>query len=85
MVHMLMQFLPRVSVLCSRTFQRGQLWKFLLEILCTEDYNPDYITWEDEEQGIFRIVCRDNLTRLWAEKRGKDDMHYDIMARAIRY
>lgn len=67
----------------KRPYQ-GQIWRFLLELLSNQEYNPKYITWEDRDKGVFRFVCGDSIARLWAQKRGRTSMPYDFLARAIR-
>ena len=80
------QYSPNEESSPSKTrLSGGQLWKFLIEILCDGDYNPSCIIWEDLDSGIFRFISGERVANLWAKKNNRQSMKYDFMARAIRH
>lgn len=40
--------------------------------------------WEDELEGVFRIVESEKLARLWGEKKNNQKMTYEKLSRAMR-
>ncbi|KAJ8011546.1 hypothetical protein DPEC_G00059360 [Dallia pectoralis] len=59
-----------------------QLWHFLLELLGRGESGP--IGWGGE-WGEFVIRDPERLARLWGERKGKPQMNYDKLSRALRY
>ncbi|KAL7676634.1 hypothetical protein ACOME3_002882 [Neoechinorhynchus agilis] len=60
-----------------------QLWQFLLELL----KNPAFATiirWEGTN-GEFKLIEPDEVARKWGERKGKPNMNYDKLSRALRY
>lgn len=70
---------PKKKSCCSTV----NLWKFLLELL-TDKTHKDIIRWVDDN-GEFQMVKPDTVARLWGEKKQKNNMTYDKLARALRY
>ncbi|XP_055511088.1 ETS translocation variant 3-like protein [Leucoraja erinacea] len=60
-----------------------QLWHFLLDLLRTEEFR-EVITWQGEF-GEFVIKDPDEVARLWGARKGKPQMNYDKLSRALRY
>ncbi|ODN04750.1 Protein FEV [Orchesella cincta] len=61
-----------------------QLWQFLLELLA--DASNKCITWvNDGAYGEFKLVDPDEVARRWGERKGKPNMNYDKLSRALRY
>lgn len=73
------------NVMC-RKGKRGAkhvlLWKFLLEKLRD---SPDLVRWTDRENGLFRFVDTIEISRQWGIKKGKGDMTFEKLSRAIRH
>ena len=68
-----------------RNQKQPHLWQFLLETLSNPKYNPCYIKWLDQSQGIFRFVESQKIARLWGMRRNRDNMSYEYFSRAMRY
>ncbi|CAD5226078.1 unnamed protein product [Bursaphelenchus xylophilus] len=60
-----------------------QLWQFLLELL-THNEHPDLIQWTNNE-GEFKLIDAEAVARLWGLRKGKTQMNYDKLSRALRY
>jgi len=75
-----------------------QLWQFLLELLkviplvlridlkklLKTPKHQHCITWEGGE-GEFRMIDPDEVARLWGDRKGKPNMNYGKLSRALRY
>ncbi|KAI6207343.1 ETS domain-containing protein Elk-1 [Aphelenchoides fujianensis] len=59
------------------------LWQFLLELLTHGDH-PELIQWTNNE-GEFKLLDAEAVARLWGERKGKHQMNYDKLSRALRY
>lgn len=57
------------------------LWKFLLEELKV----GKHVEWTDISQGTFRFVDTCEISRLWGQKKRKDDMNFEKLSRGIRH
>ncbi|CAD5218700.1 unnamed protein product [Bursaphelenchus okinawaensis] len=60
-----------------------QLWQFLLELL-THNEHPDLIQWTNND-GEFKLIDAEAVARLWGLRKGKTQMNYDKLSRALRY
>ena len=60
-----------------------QLWQFLLELLDHPEEHGASICWEGGP-GEFRLGDPDTVARLWGERKGKKNMNYDKLSRALR-
>ena len=58
------------------------LWKFLLEELSKP--NGNNVQWVDEREGLFRFVDTTEVSKLWGQKKNKDDMNFEKLSRGIR-
>ena len=60
-----------------------QLWQFLLELL-NDEKNSHIIKWAGNN-GEFKLLNPDEVSRKWGERKRKPNMNYDKLSRAIRY
>ena len=60
-----------------------QLWQFLLELL-QDDKNSNIISWVGND-GEFKLLDPEAVSRLWGNRKRKPSMNYDKLSRAIRY
>uniref|UniRef100_A0A0N4ZB84 ETS domain-containing protein n=1 Tax=Parastrongyloides trichosuri TaxID=131310 RepID=A0A0N4ZB84_PARTI len=60
------------------------LWQFLLELLVSGKYN-DLIQWTNLKDGEFKLIDAESVARLWGQRKGKPQMNYDKLSRALRY
>ena len=64
-------------------------WEFLLRLLGNSISNPTLIRWEDESQGIFRLVRRKEVAKIWASRSSRKTPPkqgwYSSFARILRY
>ncbi|KAL5006328.1 hypothetical protein ScPMuIL_015134 [Solemya velum] len=58
------------------------LWKFLLQKL---DDRTDLIQWIDIRKGVFKFLDTQEVSRLWGEKKRKQDMNFEKLSRGIRH
>lgn len=68
----------------SRRRSEAPLLSFLYRILKYSLY-PNYLTWKDAGNGIFRINDAESLAKLWGEQRGYLNMTYEKMSRGLRH
>lgn len=60
-----------------------QLWQFLLTTLL-EGQHPDKIEWTSHD-GEFKFTGPDLFAKVWGASKGKKNMSYNNLSRAIRY
>lgn len=75
---------PRVEMLPWKAKANIELWQFLLELLITPGYG-DKIRWTRRIEGEFEFLQPDEVAKLWGFRKGKSEMTYDKMSRALRY
>ena len=61
-----------------------RLVDFLLGMLAG-GANPEMIRWENKADGVFRIVRSVEVARQWGLVKGRPDMTFEKMSRAIRF
>lgn len=61
-----------------------RLVDFLLGLLAGGG-NPEMIRWENKADGVFRIVRSVEVARQWGLVKGRPDMTFEKMSRAIRF
>lgn len=63
------------------------LWKFMRALLENAAYNPDYIRWENKDEGVFRIVPGQSkhIAVLWGRKKNNPTMTFDKLSRSLRW
>ena len=59
-----------------------KIWQFFIEIL--KDGNENLLKWVEFETGIFEIINKKDLSRLWGILKNNYSMNYDKLAKAIR-
>ncbi|KAI6175648.1 Ets-domain protein [Aphelenchoides bicaudatus] len=76
---------PLINQLSSQSSMDSNitLWQFLLEMLTGGDH-PDLIQWTNNE-GEFKLLDAEAVARLWGVRKGKHQMNYDKLSRALRY
>ncbi|XP_056383701.1 ETS-related transcription factor Elf-5 isoform X3 [Hyla sarda] len=63
----------------------SHLWEFVRDLLLSPEENDGILDWEDQEQGIFRVVKSEALARMWGQKKRNDRMNYEKLSRALRH
>ncbi|XP_033753255.1 uncharacterized protein LOC117336744 [Pecten maximus] len=62
------------------------LWEFIRDLLQNPDYCPKIIKWEDENEGIFRVLKSTEVAKEWGSmKKNKTKMTYEKLSRSLRY
>lgn len=61
----------------------SQLYQFILQLLDDEN-KRDLIRWETPEDGIFRIMNKDLVAKMWGDARNKN-ITYDSLSRGLRH
>ncbi|KAL3842255.1 hypothetical protein ACJMK2_020289 [Sinanodonta woodiana] len=62
------------------------LWEFIRDLLNDPQCCPSLIRWENEAEGIFRVVRSEDVAKLWGQKKkNRTAMTYEKMSRSIRY
>ncbi|XP_046335465.1 transcription factor ETV6-like isoform X1 [Haliotis rufescens] len=60
------------------------LWEFIHQLLLDPKYR-DYVSWEKQEELIFRIINPTGLAELWGYQKNRTNMTYEKLSRALRY
>ena len=61
------------------------LWEFIRDLLNDPEHCPRIIHWENEPEGIFRVLHSSEVARLWGEKKkNKKIMTYEKLSRSLR-
>uniref|UniRef100_A0A0K0E611 ETS domain-containing protein n=1 Tax=Strongyloides stercoralis TaxID=6248 RepID=A0A0K0E611_STRER len=60
------------------------LWQFLFELLMSGKYS-EVIQWTNVKDGEFKLIDAEYVARLWGQRKGKPQMNYDKLSRALRY
>ncbi|KAM4721907.1 ETS-related transcription factor Elf-5 [Rhinophrynus dorsalis] len=63
----------------------SHLWEFLRDLLLSPEENNGILDWEDQSQGIFRVVKSEALARMWGKRKRNDKMNYEKLSRALRH
>ncbi|KAM8938832.1 ETS-related transcription factor Elf-5 [Pelodytes ibericus] len=63
----------------------SHLWEFMRDLLLSPEDNCGILDWEDQDQGIFRVVKSEALARLWGQRKRNDRMNYEKLSRALRH
>ena len=62
-----------------------KLHEFIVRLLSNPDYNPSIIKWVNEEKGIFKLVNKNEIVKMWGMRGTKTKfIKYDHFARDIR-
>lgn len=86
---LLMCFLSRQSVtlfflLPCVVAKNQHLWEFIYEILMNPMYNPQFLRWENQREGVFRFVQSEAVAQLWGGLKNNENMTYEKLSRAMR-
>lgn len=57
---------------------------FLCELLCNPNNHDDLVRWENEGEGVFRIVKSEQVARMWGLRKNNQKMTYEKMSRSMR-
>lgn len=60
------------------------LWEFIYEILMNPMYNPQFLRWENQREGVFRFVQSEAVAQLWGGLKNNENMTYEKLSRAMR-
>ncbi|KAM5138639.1 ETS-related transcription factor Elf-5 [Mantella aurantiaca] len=70
----------------SRTgIHSSHLWEFLRDLLLSPEDNNGILDWEDQENGIFRVVKSEALAQMWGQRKRNNRMNYEKLSRAMRH
>ncbi|KAK7475966.1 hypothetical protein BaRGS_00032785, partial [Batillaria attramentaria] len=61
------------------------LWEFIYETLLNPLYNPQYLRWENQREGVFRFVQSEAVAQLWGSRKNNENMTYEKLSRAMRH
>ncbi|XP_022306707.2 ETS homologous factor-like isoform X4 [Crassostrea virginica] len=61
------------------------LWEFIYEILMNPMYNPQFLRWENQREGVFRFVQSEAVAQLWGGLKNNENMTYEKLSRAMRH
>ncbi|XP_076451007.1 uncharacterized protein LOC143286931 isoform X2 [Babylonia areolata] len=61
------------------------LWEFIYETLLNPLYNPQYLRWENQREGVFRFVRSEAVAQLWGSRKNNENMTYEKLSRAMRH
>ncbi|XP_076471186.1 uncharacterized protein LOC143301066 [Babylonia areolata] len=65
-----------------RGAKKNLLWKFLLTVL---DNHADLAQWTDLKRGVFKFVDTASISKLWGQRKHKNDMTFEKLSRGIRH
>ncbi|XP_052271597.1 transcription factor ETV6-like isoform X2 [Dreissena polymorpha] len=60
------------------------LWEFIHLLLSNRKYTT-YVSWENQEDYVFRINNPTGLAELWGQQKNRSNMTYEKLSRALRY
>ncbi|ESP02405.1 hypothetical protein LOTGIDRAFT_138494, partial [Lottia gigantea] len=61
------------------------LWEFIFDCLVNPAYNPQYLRWENQRDGVFRFVQSEAVAQLWGGFKNNENMTYEKLSRAMRH
>ncbi|GAB1608385.1 hypothetical protein Ahia01_001122700 [Argonauta hians] len=70
---------------CKKRVKNQLLWEFLYDALKNPGYNPRFLKWENEVEGIFRFVQSEMMANVWGELKNNENMNYEKLSRAMRH
>jgi len=80
--------LTKITTTKRKRVRGPKSWEYLLRLLRDPTTNPSLIRWENEKEGIFRLVKPDAIALRWGKRTGKhftDMLSYENFARGLRY
>lgn len=61
----------------------SQLYQFILQLLDDEN-KRELIRWEPQQEGVFRIMNKDQVAKMWGDVRNRT-ITYDSLSRGLRH
>ncbi|KAK6191588.1 hypothetical protein SNE40_003238 [Patella caerulea] len=61
------------------------LWEFIYDCLINPAYNPQFLRWENQREGVFRFVQSEAVAQLWGGFKNNENMTYEKLSRAMRH
>lgn len=62
-----------------------KITQWIMSLLQDSEYNPRVVSWENEEDGTFRIIDTAKYAKIWGERKRNPSMNYEKLSRAMRY
>ncbi|XP_066947473.1 protein tramtrack, alpha isoform-like isoform X2 [Macrobrachium rosenbergii] len=81
-------FLGKIVTNRKKRLRGPKSWEFLVRLLKDPTTNPNLIRWENEANGIFRLVQPAIIAQRWGRRTGKhasENLSYENFARGLRY
>ncbi|CAL4144615.1 unnamed protein product, partial [Meganyctiphanes norvegica] len=81
-------FLGKIITNRRKRLRGPKSWEFLVRLLKDPTTNPSLIRWENEANGIFRLVQPAIIAQRWGRRQGKHSsecLTYENFARGLRY
>ncbi|XP_059150643.1 ETS-related transcription factor Elf-3-like isoform X2 [Physella acuta] len=69
----------------EKKVKNQHLWEFIYETLMNPMYNPQYLRWENQRDGVFRFVQSEAVAQLWGGRKNNENMTYEKLSRAMRH
>ncbi|XP_048727260.1 ETS homologous factor-like isoform X3 [Ostrea edulis] len=69
----------------EKKVKNQHLWEFIYEILMNPMYNPQFLRWENQREGVFRFVQSEAVAQLWGGLKNNENMTYEKLSRAMRH
>ncbi|CAG5136847.1 unnamed protein product [Candidula unifasciata] len=69
----------------EKRVKNQHLWEFIYETLMNPMYNPQYLRWENQRDGVFRFVQSEAVAQLWGGRKNNENMTYEKLSRAMRH
>ncbi|XP_070199469.1 ETS-related transcription factor Elf-3-like isoform X1 [Littorina saxatilis] len=69
----------------DKKVKNQHLWEFIYETLHNPLYNPQYLRWENQREGVFRFVQSEAVAQLWGSRKNNENMTYEKLSRAMRH
>ncbi|XP_041366538.1 ETS-related transcription factor Elf-3-like [Gigantopelta aegis] len=69
----------------DKKVKNQHLWEFIYEALMNPLYNPQFLRWENQREGVFRFVQSEAVAQLWGSLKSNDNMTYEKLSRAMRH
>lgn len=63
------------------------LWEFICRLLKANEtlhVQDRIIQWEDQSDGVFRIINSKEVAKLWGKCKRNEQMNYEKLSRALR-
>ncbi|XP_068210207.1 broad-complex core protein isoforms 1/2/3/4/5-like [Palaemon carinicauda] len=81
-------FLGKIVTNRKKRLRGPKSWEFLVRLLKDPTTNPTLIRWENERDGVFRLVQPAIIAQRWGRRTGKhasENLSYENFARGLRY